>query len=186
VSRHSRRARCASAIATTARACARSHAADTAAPLALLGSSCCCLADAVAPLTALLAAAGGPMLGTFGRRLREAITLVALLRACAHERVRQGRRCARQWQGDRPRYQPLMPRDGTTASMATTPCLGGNSRPACGTDSGRMRAAHPRQSLKASSFEMDAAPAERILQPGPAAAPARAGSRLAWPLAEAV
>ena len=71
-------------MATTARACARSQAADTAAALPLpAGSSCCCLAVAAALLTAPFAGAGGPTLGAvFGHLLREAITLVALLRAC--------------------------------------------------------------------------------------------------------
>ena len=84
--RYSRSARCASAMATTARACARSQAADTAAPLPLPGSSCC-LAGAAVPLTAPLAAAGGPRLGTFGHLLRDATTLVALLRACARSEL---------------------------------------------------------------------------------------------------
>ena len=117
-------------MATTARACARSQAADTAAPLPVLPGSSCCLADAAAPLTAPLAAAGGPMLGTFGGRLlRDAITLVALPRACAHERVAV--RVTVLFQS------PCCTRDSATMSMATNPCaLSMNSHSACNADSG--------------------------------------------------
>ena len=84
--RNSRSARCASAMATAACACARRQAADTAAPL-LDG---CCLAEATAPLAVLPLPLLLPLPTILGHLLRAAVALVALLRAYAHDKLRTG------------------------------------------------------------------------------------------------